>query len=201
MQRIMATLSLVVVVATGCSSTSATHTGTSQTPAVDPTSSGTTGWPTFRGEGLRFRHPPGSTVARYRDVTPAYDSLAYVSNQQMTNPCRSLPGGGGVCALAVTRLRPGGFVAVWRIRGMPVVSFKDLPGRVTEISGRMTKLSIARPGTCRPLGADVSIDAVLKPAGGGGTWYEFRGCVRGPNERQITRRTMNILRSTTLPSS
>jgi len=105
-----------------------------------------------------------------------------------------------VCALAVTHLRPGGFVAVWRIRGLPVLSFGDLPGHKTEISGRTAKLSIERRGTCQSIKGDVTVDAVVQPSGGGGTWYEFRGCVRGPNDQQVLRQTLDILRSTTLPS-
>ena len=92
------------------------------------------------------------------------------------------------CGVAVTRLRPGGFVAVWRIHGLPVRSFDTLPGRVTHVSGRLAKLSIERPGTCRSVGADVTVDAVVKPAGPG-TWYEFRAGVRGPHTRSLVSQT------------
>jgi hypothetical protein len=194
MRRSMASVAVLVVVATGCTA------GPRMTFGASSTISAASGSRIFHGEGLRFRYPAGSSVHRYQDTNPGYSSIAYVSNQQMTDPCRTTSDGGGVCALAVTRLRPGGFVAVWRIRGLPVLSFDGLPGRVTEVSGRTTKLSIERPGTCRSIGGDVSIDAVVKPARGAGTWYEFRGCVRGPNEQRITRATMDILRSTTLPS-
>jgi hypothetical protein len=46
---------------------------------------------------------------------------------------------------------------------------------------------------------DLTVDTVVKP-NGPGTWYEFRGYVRGPNTRQLVSQTMDILRSTTLPA-
>ncbi len=88
---------------------------------------------------------------------------------------------------------------MWRIHGLPARSFDALPGRVIRVSGRLAKLSIERPGTCGSVGADVTVDAVVKPAGPG-TWYEFRGCVSAPDAQQLVSQTMDILRSTTLPA-
>jgi hypothetical protein len=191
-------LSVLVVLATGCAGTSTPPPGASSSSSQ--TSSPSSDWRTYHSHKLTFRYPPGSGVRRYRDITPAYDSLAYISNQQMTNPCRTTSTPGVTeCALAVDQLRAGGFVAVWRIHGLPVGSFATLPGRVTRVSGRLAKLVIERPGDCRSVGADVTVDAVVKPAGPG-TWYEFRGCVRGPDTRSLVRQTMNILRSTALPA-
>jgi hypothetical protein len=101
--------------------------------------------------------------------------------------------------MAVARLRPGGFVAEWRIRGLPVRSFGGLPGRVTSVSGRTAKLSIERPGTCPAVGADVTVDAVVMPTGSG-TWYEFLACARGPQAGRLVGEILGILRSTTLPA-
>lgn len=198
MRRVIMSLAVLVVLATGCAGASARSSGTSS--STSQTTSTSSDWRTYRSDGLSFQYPSGSAVRRYRDITPAYDSLAYISNQRMTSPCRrtSTPGV-TECGLAVGRLRPGGFVAVWRIHGLPVQSFDALPGRVIRVSGRSAKLSIERPGDCRSVGADVTVDAVVKPAGPG-TWYEFRGCVRSPHSRSLVSQITHILHSTTLPA-
>jgi hypothetical protein len=101
--------------------------------------------------------------------------------------------------MAVARLRPGGLVVDWRIRGLPVRSFDALPGHVTHVSGRVAKLSVRRPGTCPALGADVTVDVVVMPPPGSATVYEFLGCARAPSTDLLLTRMLRILHSTSLP--
>jgi hypothetical protein len=198
-------LPVVVLLLTGActvtSSPSSVRSASSEETSAPPAgTSPPLGWSSYQANGLRFQYPPGSRVRHFREITPAFDSLAYVSDQPMTNPCRpvSAGSGAGVCGLAVKTLMPAKFLVEWLILGLPIRSFEALPGRVIEVSGRLAKLAIDRPGQCQTVRADVTVKAVVRPSAGA-TWYEFLGCIRGPGAARLLSRAMGILHSTTLP--
>jgi hypothetical protein len=149
---------------------------------------------TFRNDFVSFRYPAAWGASVWKEQTPHFQPMVYVSTQATHDPCRT-SGSTVACAWPVTKLAPGGVLVKWENKGFPGASAARFPGALTQIGGRTARVSLARPGTCRSVGADetmtVSIERPLAD-----NWTEVSACLRGPNLRAREDQVRALLSST-----
>lgn len=144
---------------------------------------GSTSFLSFRNEFVRFRYPAPWTASVWKEQVPHFQPMVYLSTQPTHEPCKTSVGSGAMtvaCGWPVTTLARGGVLVTWENKGFPGSSVASFPGVDAHVDGRIAKVSIARPGSCRTIGGDETMTvAIARPLPG--NWTEVAACLRGPN--------------------
>jgi hypothetical protein len=151
----------------------------------------------YSGQYVRFDYPVGWSALRFRRPLELHSfPLVYLSTQAIHSPC-STSGNETTCGWPVERLQPGGILAVWQLPYAPPCP-GCTPGPVgtpVQVGGRRATRQVEAGGACRAIGADRTIDVVVKNS------LEFVACLRRPNLAQNERRVDALLESTQFPQS
>jgi hypothetical protein len=177
-----AALAALVLAAAGCNSAS-------PRVAADRTA------PEFRNSFLAFTHPAAWKPFVFPvGGTLHFKPMLYLSSQPAHAPCRT-KASETVCTWPVDRLQPGGAVILWENGGAPNWSLSTAPGSPFRVGGRAAKRRVSRPGPCRSIGADETIDvAIERPLAD--NYTAFTACLKGPGLAAAERRVDALLAST-----
>jgi hypothetical protein len=149
----------------------------------------------YTSTSLQFSYPSTWYERSYTVESSFADFLAFLSNQTMHNPCRTLGDSETVCREPIRKLDANGVLVYWLLGGELGFRFSKQPGRHQVIGGLPSKVDTAFPGACSSIGADETITALASR--GRDNYYELQACIRGPNLRYSTAQVMALLRSTT----
>jgi hypothetical protein len=154
----------------------------------------------YADQYLSFTHPAAWTASK--PTGPGlgfhFNPIVYLSTQPLGNPCH-VSGNETTCGWPLKRLEPGGVLAVWQIPyALPGFSLETQPGKPLEVGGASAKQSDVSGGLCRSIGADRTIDVVIKL--GSGNYRELTGCLRAPGVAENERRVDALLASTKFPA-
>jgi hypothetical protein len=154
----------------------------------------------YSDQWLSFVHPAAWTASK--PTGPGlgfhFNPIVYLSTQALSNPCH-VSGNDTTCGWPLKRLEPGGVLAVWQIPyALPGFSLETQPGKPLEVGGASAKQSDVSGGLCRSIGADRTIDVVIKL--GSGNFRELTGCLRAPGVAENERRVDALLASTKFPA-
>lgn len=151
----------------------------------------------FRNDYLSFRYPPDWKPLDVRISQPTlhFDPMVYLGTQKGHDPCR-IRGEATVCGWPVDKLRPNGVLVVWQNQGYPGWSLANVRGTALDVGGRPAKQRIERPGACKAIGADETVEVAIQSPKAS-NWTEFTGCLRGPDLAGRERQIDSLLASTT----
>ena len=135
----------------------------------------------FQNSFVEFRYPTAWDAAQ-PDTSARlhFHPMLYLSVQPTKDPCRSA-GDETTCGWPVSRLRPGGVLVVWENRGYPGWSLASTPGAPTHVGGRSARKLVSRPGACRAIDADETVQVEIERPGMSGNWTAVTACLRNPN--------------------
>jgi hypothetical protein len=153
----------------------------------------------YNGSGLSFSYPAAWTASK--PSLPAevlhFQPIVYLSNQPVHAPCTT-SGNATTCGYPVHRLRPGGVLVIWQYPYvLPGFSLGAGP-RIKIDSHAATKTS-TKPGICRSIGADRTIDALVELVPHS-SYLELTACLRGPGLAQAEKSVDALLASTKFTS-
>jgi hypothetical protein len=151
----------------------------------------------YSGPYVSFNYPADWNALRFRRPPELHSfPLVYLSTQSIHNPC-STQGNATNCGWPLGRLPPGGVLAVWQLPYTPpCVGCAYAPtGTPVQVGGRRATRQVTAGGVCRAIGADRTIDVLVKNS------VEFMACLRGPNLAQNERRVDALLKSAQFPQS
>ena len=124
----------------------------------------------FSGFGVSFRYPARwHAQSDVKLLSTVGACLGYLSSLRLLSPCDPA---------AVPRLLPNDVLIRWYSFGS-VSNFADLPGSTRTVGGRLAKVEVGHPGSCRSLAADETIEFVIPIAGS--DFYLMQACLRGPD--------------------
>jgi hypothetical protein len=151
----------------------------------------------YSGSYVSFSYPAGWKALRFQRPLELHSfPLVYLSTQAIHSPC-STHGNETTCGWPLKRLRPGGVLAVWQLPYAPPCA-GCAPARAgvpVRVGGRSATRQVKAGGVCSAIGADRTIDVVVKNS------VEFLACLRGPSLAQNERRVDALLRSTQFPQA
>lgn len=168
----------------------------------------------YRSHGLSFTYPVDWTAKKFEGFYSSFETpLVYLSNQDMSDPCKSRPRSRVCHAYPIKSLDPGGVVLVWSTNGFPGWDFDQQPGHTITVDGRAAKITTRRD--CGHLVADRSVSVIIPfdqveptPAGVSGSlvqrpslintsdnWYELDACLRDPGADHALAQVRKLLRS------
>jgi hypothetical protein len=151
----------------------------------------------YSGSYVSFNYPAAWKALRFQRPLELHSfPLVYLSTQAIHSPC-SRQGNETTCGWPLGRLRPGGVLAVWQLPyAPPCVGCASGPtGTPVQIGGRSAMRQVTAGGVCRAIGADRTIDVMVKNS------VEFMACLRRPNLVQNEHRVDALLRSAQFPQS
>jgi hypothetical protein len=150
----------------------------------------------YSGQYVSFDYPAAWKALRFRRPVELHSfPLVYLSTQAIHSPC-STQGNVTTCGWPLTRLQPGGVLAVWQLPYAPPCPGCSGPaGKLVRIGGRSATRQVVAGGACRAIGADRTIEVTVKNS------VEFIACLRGPNLSQNERQVDALLKSTQFPQS
>ncbi len=149
----------------------------------------------YSGLYVSFSYPAGWKALRFRRPLELHSfPLVYLSTQAIHSPCTT-QGSQTTCGWPLEHLQPGGVLAVWQVPYAPPCAgcASGRTGTTVRIGGRSATRQVKSGGACRAIGADRTIDVMVKNS------VEFMACLRGPNLAQNERRVDALLRSTQFP--
>jgi hypothetical protein len=134
----------------------------------------------FRNEYLEFAYPPAWRAQQPAEtaISLHFKPIVYVSEQATGDACHAV-GSTVTCGWPVAQLQPGGVLIVWENRGYPGWALSSMPGTAIRVGGRPARRVVGRPGVCRSIGADETVQvAIARPIKS--NWTAFTACLRGP---------------------
>jgi hypothetical protein len=149
----------------------------------------------YSGSYVSFSYPAGWKSLRFQRPLELHSfPLVYLSTQAIHSPCTT-QGSRTTCGWPLKHLQPGGVLAVWQVPYAPPCAgcASGQAGTTLRIGGRSATRQVKAGGVCRTIGADRTIDVMVKNS------VEFMACLRGPNLAQNERRVDALLRSTQFP--
>jgi hypothetical protein len=201
MARLLLGLSIVAVLAVGCTS----HTEPREaSPSADAASTSNSGQLTnYRDSNLVLKVPATWRAEHFDEVSSFTASLVDLSNQRMHKPCTTRHVNDGIetrCGWPLRALRPGGVLVRWEQDGFPVPRtwrFSDQPGRPMRVDGRAARRTVGRPGDCAQVGATEMVRTDIKrPIAG--NYYRVTACLRGPGLPELEEQVEAMLASAEL---
>lgn len=153
----------------------------------------------YSGPGLSFSYPAAWKASK--PVLPAqllhFQPLAYVSTQPVGAPCTT-HGNETACGYPVKRLEPGGVLVMWQYPyALPGFTLRG--GAPLEVDAHPARRTTTKPGFCRKIGADRTIDVMIQLVAHS-SYVELTACLRGPNLAQAEKSVDAMLVSATFPS-
>jgi hypothetical protein len=157
---------------------------------------------TYHGnDGLSFRHPAAWKEYPFRWAGELhFQPIVYLSTQTVHDPC-SAHGSETSCGFPVRHLEPRGVLVSWQVSGIPTSGLRSAPGETTRVGGSYAKRVNGRPGFCRRIGADETVEVLIGSRDEMSIPTQFIACLRGPNLAQNVRRVDALLASTRLHTS
>lgn len=149
----------------------------------------------FQNSFVRFSYPTSWAAAQPDASALHFHPMLYLSVQPTRNPCEST-GATLRCGWPVSKLRQGGVLVVWENRGFPGWSLASAPGAPTQIDGRSARRLVSRPGACRAIGADETVQVAIERPGLSGNWTAVTACLRAPNLAANEQQLAAVLAST-----
>jgi hypothetical protein len=174
--RLRLAAALVGLTLVGCSwSAPGSPPAASPRPRADPLAR------TFTGSGLSFRYPSTWVARNYHVDSSLTDSIIFVSNQRMHQPCRTRHVPRGVlisCGTPLKRLRPAGVLVSWWSGGGLGRQNHHLPDR---LDGQPASIHDG-PATeaCDDIGATSEVDAT---SFAGGEPISMYACLAAPADQ------------------
>jgi hypothetical protein len=147
----------------------------------------------YSGKYLSFTHPAAwtATAPTGPGLGFHFQPIVYLSTQQVGSPC-SLQGNTTTCGWPIKDLQRGGVLGVWQFPYTGPIEFMPQGKRIT-VGGYPAWVS-EKPGRdCRGLGADRTIDAMIKRSPG--NFIAFTACLRGPGLAQDVKSVNALLAS------
>jgi hypothetical protein len=180
-------IAAVVALTSACGSASSSTRAAPMTPPLQK----------YSGQYVSFDYPAGWKTVRFQRPLELHSfPLVYLSTQAIHSPC-STQGNETTCGWPLERLQPGGILAVWQLPYAPPCPgcASKSAGTQVQVGGRRATRQVRTGGACRAIGADRTIDVMVKNS------VEFMACLRGPNLAQNERRVDALLKSTQFPQS
>jgi hypothetical protein len=196
------TLAILLVLAAGASVAASENVTARRTRPAATTTTSTPSSQTFSSEPYRlsFTHPPEWAEYPYQWASSFQDSVVYLANLPLHDPCHTETNGSsitGSCGYPLETLRPGGVLITWTNVGFPrPPSESEVPNANTTIARQPARVVVSRPGGCADIGSDETI--VVDIARPGGNHFDMRACLRGPGLIANTRLVRSMLRSVRL---
>jgi hypothetical protein len=149
----------------------------------------------FRNGFVTLKYPTAWAAAEPRVTgTLHVHPILYLSGQPTGNPCRTA-GAVTSCGWPISRLRRGGVLIVWENRGYPGWRLASMPGTAVRVGGRPARRLVTRPGICRAVGADETIEvAIARPLRD--NWTAVTACLRAPDLAASEQELEAVLAST-----
>jgi len=155
---------------------------------------------TYNSNGLSFRHPAAWKEYPFRWAGELhFQPIVYLSTQPVHDPC-STKGDTTTCGLPIRHLRPGGVLVVWQNPYVFPGATLGSAGAPMRVGGRPARRTTTSGGVCRRVGADRTIDVLIKSRPTPNL-IEATACLRGPNLAQNARRVNALLASTRFQAS
>ena len=176
----------VVAVVSACGATSAS----TSAPAANRATSD------FQNAFVAFRYPTGwrAQQPNAHSVSLHFHPIVFLSDQPTGDACRS-DGMTTSCGWPVARLQRCGVLVVWENRGYPGWTLSSAPGTATRVGGRPARRLVVKPGVCRSIGADETMQfAIARPLKS--NWTSVTACLRGPALADREREVDAVLAST-----
>ena len=154
----------------------------------------------YNSNGLSFRHP--AAWKEYPFVWAGelhFQPIVYLSTQPVHDPC-STHGNDTSCGLPIGHLQPGGVLVVWQNPYVLPGTTLGSAGSPMRVGGRPARRTTSSGGVCRSVGADRTIDVLIKSSPAPNQ-IEATACLRGPNLAQNERRLNALLASTRFQAS
>jgi hypothetical protein len=151
----------------------------------------------YSGSYVSFDYPAGWKALRFQRPLELHSfPLVYLSTQAIHSPCAT-QGSQTTCGWPLKRLQPGGVLAIWQLPYAPPCPgcTPAQAGTPVRVGGRSATRQVKAGGVCRTIGADRTIEVMVKHS------VEFMACLRGPNLARNERRVDALLRSTHFPQA
>ena len=143
---------------------------------------------------LSFRHPAAWKAYPFRwNGGLHFRPLVYLSTQPVHDPC-AMAGNAISCGFPIGRLQSGGALVTWNASSPPAVGLGA--GATTRVDGYPAKRVETSNGICRSLGADRTIDVLVRTHPLPSPLTEFTACLRGPGLAQEQKNVDALLAST-----
>lgn len=148
----------------------------------------------YSSSGLSFTHPAAWKAYPFRWTGELhFRPLVYLSTQPVHDPC-STQGSTTSCGFPVGQLEPGGVLVTWNASNPPAIGLG--PGARTQVGGREARRVDTAGGMCAGIGADRTIDVLIKTRPLPSTLTELTACLRGPGLAQAEQSVDALLAST-----
>jgi hypothetical protein len=151
---------------------------------------------TYTGPGLSFSYPTAWTAypySQWHNATLHFQPIVYLSTQPAHNPCTT-NGNETTCGYPIRRLRPGGVLITWQYP-YALPGFSLGAGPRIKIDSHPATQKTTKPGICRSIRADRTIDALIELAPHS-SYIELTACLRGPGLAQAEKSVDALLAST-----
>jgi hypothetical protein len=102
------------------------------------------------------------------------------------------------CGFPIGRLQPGGALVTWNASGPPAIGLGG--GKRTQVDGHPARRVETAGGICRSIGADRTIDVLVRTHPLPSPLTEFTACLRGPGLAEEEKSVDALLASTTFRS-
>jgi hypothetical protein len=143
---------------------------------------------------LSFRHPATWKAHPFSwNGELHFRPLVYLSTQPLRDPC-AMQGNSVSCGFPVGRLRPGGVLLTWNNSGPPAIGLG--PGSRMRVGGHPATRVDTAHGICRSIGADRTIDVLIRTQPLPSPLMELTACLRGPGLAQAEQSVDALLAST-----
>ena len=182
-----AALVALVALTSGCGGGNARAAAKRESPLV-----------TYSSSLLSFTHP--AAWKAYPFQWPGelhFRPMVYLSTQPVHDPC-STKGYTTSCGFPVRHLEPGGVLVTWNASYPPAIGFG--PGSHVSVDGHPARRVDTAGGMCRSIGADRTIDVLIRTRPFPSTLTDFTACLRGPGLAQAEQSIDALLASTKLVS-
>jgi hypothetical protein len=153
---------------------------------------------------ISFQYPAQWNIRHFNERSSFSIPIVFVSNETLHAPCRSFKVAAGeetTCNYPVKHLAKGGVLLEWTSNGTPTFSINQVPGIAGKIGGLVSRLEVARPGTCHNIGADETITAIADRPSPTDNFFELSACLRGPHLSTLADEVTSLLHSTTFPGT
>jgi hypothetical protein len=149
---------------------------------------------TYRSSLLSFEHPAVWKAYPYQGRGELhFQPIVYLSTQQVHDPCTT-QGKETTCGLPVGHLQSGGVLVVWQFPYMLPGTGLGSSGAAIRVDGRRARRVATSGGMCRPIGADRTIDVLVKQSPT--NYVEVTACLRGPHLALAEKSFDDLLAST-----
>lgn len=153
---------------------------------------------TYSNSVLSFSHPASWKAYPFHwNGGLHFQPMVYLSTQAVQDPC-STKGNTTSCGFPVKQLKPGGVLVTWNASNPPAIGLG--PGSRIKVDGNVARRVDTKGGICRSIGADRTVDVLVKTRPFPSPLTEMTACLRGPGLAQEQQSLDALLASTKFAS-